>query len=277
VRRLEATVRAVEGGDRSARSEVRRRDELGHVARALDDAIARLDAAERERAVTFSALSHDLRTPLAAVQAALEAIEDGVTPDPGRYLRSMQRDVEVLTSLVDDLFLLARIEAGALEVVRTSIDLAELADDAVEALAPVAEVHRVSVRVDATARVPAVGDPAALGRVIRNLLDNAVRYSPAGSVVAVDVTADDDEPTVRVVDQGTGFRPEIRDVAFEHFSREDSSRNRATGGAGLGLAIARGLVEAHGGEIWIEDVAGAGGSVAFRLPGRASIVASDAR
>jgi signal transduction histidine kinase len=263
VRRLEHTVRALEGGDREVRSGVVRADELGHVATALDEAIARLDALERERSAMFSAVSHDLRTPLAALRAALEAIEDGITTDPARYVRSMQRDVEALTSLVDDLFLLARIESGALDIVRTRIDLAEIADEAVEALAPVAEAHGVVLRVDAGERVQAVGDPVALGRVIRNLVDNAIRHSPTGATVAIGVSSDG-RPSVQVVDEGAGFGPAFRDVAFERFSRADASRSRTTGGTGLGLAIARGLVEAHGGEIWIDDTDR--GSVSFALP-----------
>ena len=269
-RRLEATVRAIESGDRTTRTGVWRADELGHVAAALDDAIARLATLEQERAdedmrrsAMFSSVSHDLRTPLSALRAALEAIEDGVTPDPARYLRSMQRDVEALTSLVDDLFLLARIESGSLHMDRTKVDLAEIADEASEALAPVAEASGVRIELDVPERALVVGNAAALGRVVRNLIDNAIRHSPRGSRVVVGVSADD-RPTVRVVDQGSGFPTGFDAEAFRRFTRADESRSRATGGAGLGLTIARGLVEAHGGDIWIDDVPG--GSVSFALP-----------
>jgi signal transduction histidine kinase len=270
VRRLESTVRALEDGDRQTRTGVVRADELGHVATALDAAIARLDALERQRvaddqarSAMFSSVSHDLRTPLSALRAALEAIEDGVTPDPPRYLRSMQRDVDALTSLVDDLFLLARIESGALEMVPRRVDLAEIADDAAEALSPMADVHGVTLRVAVGEQVLVLGDPVALGRIIRNLVDNAIRHSPAGSVVAIDVTADQ-RPTVRVLDEGEGFPAEFTRRAFDRFTRADPSRSRTTGGTGLGLAIAQGLVEAHGGEIWIDEAPG--GSVSFALP-----------
>ena len=270
VRRLEATVRALESGDREVRAGIRRADELGHVAAALDDAIGRLDSLERERAdadhqrtTMFSNVSHDLRTPLSALRAALEAIEDGITPDPARYLRSMQRDVDALTALVDDLFLLARIESGGLGPARRRVDLAEIADEAAEALAPVAEARGVRLRVEVADRVLVLGDAVALGRVIRNLVDNAIRHSPRGATVSIGITAGD-RPTVRVVDEGSGFPDGFGSEAFDRFSRADASRSRTTGGAGLGLAIAQGLVEAHGGEIWIEEVAG--GSVAFALP-----------
>ncbi len=269
-RQLESTVRAIEGGDRTVRTGVTRADELGHVARALDELTARLDTLERERAgfeaertAMLSSVGHDLRTPLAALRAAVEALADGVAPDPERYLRSMRCDVEALSALVDDFFLLARIEGGRLDLHPITVDLAEVADEAVEALAPVATARGVSVKLEAAARVRVQGNPTALGRVVRNLIDNAIRYAPPGSQVLVAVACDG-RPSVRVLDDGPGFPPEFSDHAFGRFTRADASRNRSTGGAGLGLAIARGLVEAHGGRIWIE--APPGGRVAFELP-----------
>jgi signal transduction histidine kinase len=267
-RRLESTVRRIEGGDRTARTAIERADELGHVARALDELTARLDALERERAgyeaernAMLSSVGHDLRTPLAALRVAVEAVADGVAPDPARYLRSMRRDVEALAALVDDFFLLARLEGGRLDLHPVPVDLTDVADEAVEALAPVASAAGVTLTLDASAHVQARGNPTALGRVVRNLIDNAIRHAPRGSVVRVAVAADG-RPSIRVVDEGPGFPPDLE--AFASFTRADASRNRATGGAGLGLAIARGLVEAHGGRIWVE--APPGGRVAFELP-----------
>jgi signal transduction histidine kinase len=273
VRRLEATARAIEAGDRTVRTGVARSDELGHVAAALDDAIARLGSLERARAdddarrnEMFSAIGHDLRTPLSALRAALEALEDGLTPDPDRYLRAMQHDVAALASLVDDLFLLSRIESGAIEPARATVDLTEIAGEAVEALTPTAVGAGVDIELRSSEPVPTRGNAVALGRVVRNLVDNAVRHSPRGSTVLV-VVERDPRPLVRVVDAGTGFPDGFRARAFERFSRADASRSRTTGGGGLGLAIAHGLVTAHGGEIWIDPPAdGVGGSVAFALP-----------
>jgi signal transduction histidine kinase len=268
--RLEQTVRGIEAGDRSARTHVDRSDELGQVGRALDDLNERLEQLEREResfeaerTALFSSVSHDLRTPLAALQVSVEALADGISPDPDRYLRSMKRDVQAISSLVDDLFLLARIEHRELELKPEAFDLAEIADEAIEALAPVAATRRLQLELAADARVPAQGNATAIGRVIRNLLDNAIRHAPEGSTVVVSVSATDG-PTVRVVDEGPGFPVDFQAEAFEQFTRADSSRSRNTGGAGLGLAIARGLVEAHGGRIWIEP--SAGGEVVFALP-----------
>jgi signal transduction histidine kinase len=268
--RLERTVRRMESGDRAARTSIERPDELGHVARALDELNERLDSLERERehyererTVMLSSISHDLRTPLSALRAAVEALADGVVSDPARYHRAMQRDIDALTSLVDDLFLLVRVQDGRFELQPCAVDLTEVADEAIEALAPVAAAADVHLLLVASTRVRVEGNAAALGRVIRNLVDNAIRFAPARSTVTVEID-DDGGPCVRVVDTGPGFPATFAEHAFEEFSRPDPSRTRETGGTGLGLAIARGLVEAHGGRIWIEDPPG--GRVVFALP-----------
>jgi signal transduction histidine kinase len=271
VRTLEATVEQIEHGDRAARTGLERADELGHVARAVDrlnERLGRLEdersALEEERTVVLANISHDLRTPLAALRAAVEALADGVVDDAPRFYRSMERDVEALNALVDDLFLLVRMEEGRLDLHLAPLDLAEVADEALEVLAPTAAARRVALRLETAGRVSATGDARALGRVVRNLLDNAVRHAPADSVVTVAVDGEGGRPTVRVLDDGPGFPEGFAEEAFDRFSRADPSRTRETGGAGLGLAIARGLVEAHGGEVWIGPPPG--GMVGFRLP-----------
>lgn len=251
-------------GDLTVRTGVERADELGKAANALDVMIERLEASEEERSNLLSAIGHDLRTPLSSMQAAVEALQDEVAPDPPAYLRGIANDLEHLRHLVDDLFLLARIDAGRLELTRTRVDLAELADEAVEAVAPVAARRTVMLKVASPGFVGVDGDPAALGRVFRNLLANAVRHSPEAGEVTVMLTRDGAHAVTTVVDQGPGFPEELRPRAFDRFVRADDSRNRQSGGTGLGLAIARGIVEAHGGTIAIED--GPGGRVRFVVP-----------
>lgn len=271
VRRLESMVRRIEAGDRSVGSGIERADELGHVARALDDLTSRLDELERARAAVeaerrslLSSVGHDLRTPLAALRAAVEALADGVAPDPDRYLRAMQHDLVALTALVDDLFLLAKLDAGRVELERVSVDLAELTDETLDALAPIARAKDVTLQLEAPAAVPVVGSPTALARVVRNLVDNAIRHAPPSSAVRVSLSAAPQVVTLRVRDEGPGFPAEFRSVAFDAFARPDPSRARSSGGSGLGLSIARGLVDAHGGEIWIDEVER--GQVAVLLP-----------
>jgi signal transduction histidine kinase len=267
---LRRTTDRVASGDLTARTGVARGDELGATAAALDTMIVRLAAADdarrrddETRRALLAAIGHDLRTPLAALQAAIEALQDGLASDPERYFRSMSHDVDHLRGLVDDLFLLARIEAGELSVDPQPVDLTELADETIEAMEPVARAQHVELRLESEGRVPVVGGPEALGRVMRNLVDNAIRYAPESSRVVVRVS-NGESATVEVLDDGPGFDPELLSSAFDTFVRADPSRNRDTGGAGLGLAIARGVIEAHGGSVWA--TAGPGGRVGFRLP-----------
>jgi signal transduction histidine kinase len=175
----------------------------------------------------------------------------------------MDRDISVLSSLVDDLFLLAKLEEGSIEVERGPIDVTELADEAIEVLTPIAVAADVRLELDADHRTIATGGSEAVSRVLRNLLDNAIRFAPSGSTVVVEVR-DDGGATVRVLDEGPGFDPGFVDEAFDRFTRDDPARGRSTGGSGLGLAIARGFVEALDGTIWAEP--GPGGRVGFHLP-----------
>jgi two-component system, OmpR family, sensor histidine kinase BaeS len=261
---ISRTAERVGAGDLSARTGVSRSDELGRAAAALDETIATLEASEIERRHLLSAIGHDLRTPMGSMQAAVEALQDGVAPDPQAYLRGLALDLEHLRHLIDDLFLLARIESGRLDLSSVSVDMAELADEAVEAVTPAAALRRVALAVDSPGHVAVQGDPAALGRVLRNLLANAIRHSPESGKVRLLLEQNGSYAVTTVVDEGPGFPTEMGNSVFERFVRADDSRSRESGGAGLGLAIAKGIVEAHGGTITIEP--GPGGRVRFSVP-----------
>ncbi len=254
----------VADGDLTARTGVVRNDELGEAAEMFDLMVDRLDAVERERSLMLSSISHDLRTPLAALRAAVEAIRDGVADDPDMYLTGMERQVRALSSLVDDLQLHARLLSGTLELRRATLDLTELADESMETVRPLAQSRGVKLLLEADRRVSVDADAAQLARVIRNLLDNAIRHAPAGSVVLVQVADGDDHALLRVIDQGDGFPASFRERAFEPFTRADPARDTRTGTAGLGLSIARGIVAAHHGEVGLGE--GPGGVVIIKLP-----------
>jgi two-component system sensor histidine kinase BaeS len=262
--RISDAARRVADGDLTARTGVTRNDELGEAAAMFDRMVERLDAIEHERALMLSSISHDLRTPLAALRAAVEAIRDGVAPDPEMYLTGMERQVRALASLVDDLQLHTRLVSGTLTLNRTRLDLTELADEAMETLRPLAESCGVKLLLEASARVTIDADGSQLARVIRNLLDNAIRHAPPGSVVLIQVEQDGDDALLAVIDQGHGFPAEFRERAFDPFTRADEARNKETGTAGLGLSIARGIVTAHHGTVGLGD--GPGGVVVIRLP-----------
>ncbi len=269
--RVAATARHVATGARGVRTEIEREDELGRTARALDQLVAELEAAEDDRTRVeaarsrfLAAVGHDLRSPLTVLRTGLEAIEDGVAEDVPGLVRQLQRETDLLGSLVDDLFLLARIESDGLTLRRERLDLAELADEAVEALGPVAARRGITLSASAAHGAPVDGDARELGRVLRNLLDNAVRHAPPDSTVEVRVTADGAHVHLLVADEGPGFPADRTDEVFGSFVRGDDARTRDGAGAGLGLAIARGLVTAHDGSIRAHP--GPGGRVEIQLP-----------
>ncbi len=263
-KRICSAAMRVADGDLSARTGVQRNDELGEAAEMFDVMVERLDMVEQERALMLSSISHDLRTPLAALRAAVEAIRDGVAPDPDMYLVGMERQVRALSSLVDDLQLHSRIVSGTFELNRSSVDLTELVDEAMETLRPLAEQRQVKLLLEADHRVILDADASQLARVMRNLLDNAIRHAPTDSVVLVQIRQGHGTATMRVIDEGTGFPAEFRDRAFEPFTRADEARDLSTGTAGLGLSIAKGIVAAHAGTVGLVD--GPGGIVEVRLP-----------
>lgn len=267
--RIRATAQAVAAGRRDVRTGVRRGDEVGMLATTLDDMVVQLDEAERLREAMEAArreflasVGHDLRTPLTSLRAAIEALQDGLVDDPARYHAAMERDVSTLAWMVDEMFLLSVIESGGLALVVEDVDVAELCDEAVEAVQPVADERDVVVTLDATGPVPGRIATREFGRVVRNLLDNALRH--ADTAVAVRVRTRPDGAHVAITDDGDGFPAEFVDRVFESFVRADEARRRDGAGAGLGLAIARGLVEAMGGTIRAHP--GPGGHVELRLP-----------
>jgi len=268
--RISATSSAIASGDLGARTGVHRHDEAGRLAkdvdtmaRALEESASARSKDESARRALLAAISHDLRTPLASMRVAVEALQDGLVAEPARYLGSLEADVNALSRLVDDVFLLARLESGDFALEREVIDLTEIADEAIEVFRPLAGDRGVSLRLEADRRVLVVGSGLALSRVIRNLIDNAVRHSPGSGEVVVKIS-NGSWAMCKVTDQGPGFSPPFIGQAFDSFSRDDLSRGRDPGGTGLGLAIARGYVTALDGRIWADP--GPGGSVSFQLP-----------
>ncbi len=232
------------------------------VVRALDD-IAR---EERMRRELFAAVSHDLRTPLTALRLLATAIDDEVVEDAKRreYAARMNTHVRALGALIDDLFDLTRLEAKELAWTMEHVRLDELVHDAVEAMQPSADAGSVAVRAELVSPLtPSQGNHEQLQRVLFNLIQNAIHHTPPDGSVTVRAQDVDGGVEVEVADTGQGIAADQRERVFEPFFRGDVSRTEP--GAGLGLAISRAIVEAHGGRIWLEDAA-VGTRVRFRLP-----------
>ncbi|HUV48615.1 MAG TPA: HAMP domain-containing sensor histidine kinase [Actinomycetes bacterium] len=243
----------------------RRVDQIEEHSRQLAEKQARTEEAERTRRELVAWVSHDLRTPLAGMRAMTEALEDGVAPDPDRYHRQLRTEVDRLTGMVDDLFELSRINAGTLQLVRERISLTDVVGDVVAAAAPLAAARGVHLTAGAspegtgstgiTASISA--DERELRRAITNLVSNAIRHTPHDGVVHVSAAIVDDTARVTVTD-GCGGIPET-DLGriFEAGFRGDLARTPDPyGGAGLGLAIVQGIVEAHSGVVRVQNVSG---------------------
>lgn len=267
-------------GDFSTRVEVPGKDEVAQLALALNAMTARLAQADADARALDSArrdlvawASHDLRTPLASLRAMIDSLADGVVSDPqtvARYLRQAQAEIGRMSALIDDLFELAQLDAGHLVLHCEPSSLADLISDTLGGFRTRAQAKGLSLTGTVGPDVdPVWMAPDKMGRVLQNLIENALRHTPAGGEVHLRATAEKGRVTVTVKDSGDGISPEDLPRVFERFYRGEKSRSRdgsASGGAGLGLAIAKGLVEAHGGKIWVESGVGRGTSMTFELP-----------
>ncbi len=243
-------------------------DQLTEMSRRLDEAHRRELALERSRRELVAWVSHDLRSPLAAVRAMAEALEDGVVDEPAdvrRYLRAIGVEVDRLTLLVDDLFELSRITSGVLALRTESVGLGELVAEAVDAASSASGGRTVRLESDVDGAERVRVSPAEASRVLRNLLDNAVRHTPEGGTVLTAVAIDGDEAVISVIDECGGIPADDLDRVFDVAFRGDAARRRDSAGGGLGLTIAKGLVEAQDGRI---DVSNRPGGCCFtvRLP-----------
>lgn len=233
----------------------------------VERAIAELKEEERRKSRFVSDVSHELRTPLTAIRGAAETLLDGdVSHDDQRqFLASIIREADRLTRLANDLLTLQRIEGATGELPLGRVDLKEVAERAVEALQPLTESR--GVRVSVTGDAPVVlGDADRLQQVVANLLDNATRVTPAGGTVWIRILASEDGVALQVLDEGPGIPTEALPHIFERFYRAQVSRDRSTGGAGLGLAIVAAIVKVHGGTIEAANRPEGGSVFTVRLP-----------
>lgn len=226
------------------------------------------DAAETARRQVIAAVSHDLRTPLSTIQLLTEALRDGLADEhtERRYLDTLAANATTLGTLIDDLFELSCLDAGELGWSTEAVDLAALIDEACTLVRPSVERAGVTLHSDvAEGLAPALANPEKLRRVLLNLLQNAIRHTPAAGSVAVQTSASNGCLQVEVADTGPGIAPQDRPHVFEAFYRGGGEAARTTAGSGLGLAISRAIVEAHGGRIWLAE-ASSGTKVRFTLP-----------
>ncbi len=248
LREMANAAAAMSRGEYERRVTATSRDEVGELARAFNAMAAELAEVDRVRRDLIANVSHELKTPITALRAGLENLVDGVAPTDPQVLRTMLSQVERLGRLVAQLLDLSKLESGAVPLNRQRFAVRPLLDQTVRET----RLHApdgVELVVDAETTLQANADPERIHQVIANLVENAVRHSPAGGTVTVHAGTNNGSVQIEVSDEGPGIPPGAEERVFERFYRADAARARTDGGSGLGLAIARWIVDMHGGTI----------------------------
>jgi signal transduction histidine kinase len=270
--RLAEAAQAIGARDLSRRVEVTGSDEVKEVARAFNDMAATLEGAETLRRNLLADVAHELRTPLSVLQGNLRAILDDVYPLDKAEVARLYDETRLLSRLVNDLHELAQAEANQLALNRQTTNLASLIESTAAAFSPAAEAKGVTLNSQLPPALPPVQvDPGRLAQVLHNLLVNALRHTPAGGTISVQAGSEagqQGQVWLTVQDTGEGIASKDLPHVFDRFYRADPARSRATGGAGLGLAIVRAIVEAHGGHVSAasDGVSGHGTTFTIHLP-----------
>lgn len=251
----------VERGDYTTRLRARGPREVRKLANAFNAMSARLESSENERRRLLADVTHELRTPLTVIQGNLEALIDGVRPTDEAHLRAILEDTHVLERLIDDLRTISVAEAGALALHREDTDIGELVRDTVASFGSMAGSAGVALIAEVDGNATASVDPIRVREILTNIVANALRYTPRGGSVSVTVTPWPEKITVAVRDSGEGIATDVLPHVFDRFTRSPESP-----GAGLGLAIAKSLVSAHGGTIEATSTPGQGTEIRFALP-----------
>ncbi len=271
---MQVTAGAIAAGDLSRRVETAdERTEVGQLGLALNQMLQQIEHAFDERAASEARLrrfvgdaSHELRTPLTSIRGYAELFRRGAAERPedlAKAMRRIEEEADRMGVLVDDLLLLARLDQGR-PLERGPVDLTRIVGDAVDDARAVAPDRSIEYSPNGAVVVP--GDEVRLRQVMANLLQNAVRHTPADTPVHVRVTSDDDDAIIEVRDEGPGMPTDEADRAFERFWRGDASRTRASGGTGLGLAIVAAIADAHGGSASVDTAPGQGATFRVHLP-----------
>ena len=274
---LQKGAQRIAKGDFSVRVYLTEVDELSEVAEAfnrmgdeLQKSFARQKELEQARRDLLVAVSHDLRTPLTSIRAMIEALADGVVTEPPmvqRYYGTVQSQIENLSGLINDLFELSQLETGQVQLAVETVNMNDLLSDVLESMQAQAGAKGVSLKGIFSEDAPLIkAELAKIQRVIYNLVQNAIRHTPASGSISLATQVVPEGIQVEVADTGEGIAPEDLPHIFDQIFRGEKSRSRETGGAGLGLAIAKGIIEAHHGQIWVESQVGQGTRFRFVLP-----------
>jgi histidine kinase len=268
VRALVTLSKRIASGHYTERLETRSHDEVSELIRSFNQMASALADSEAMRQQLIADVAHELKTPLAGIKGYMEGLEDGVIPATTETFQSIHREASRLQRLVQDLQELSRAEAGQVKLELQPIDPHHLIETTVEHIRPQFAEKGITLCLELPDTLPSIcGDPDRAGQVLMNLLGNALQYTPADGKASVSAARQGNLVRFSVSDTGVGLAAEDRERIFQRFYRVDKSRSRASGGSGIGLTIARYLVEAQGGDIWAEsEGVGLGSTFCFTLP-----------
>jgi histidine kinase len=269
VQAMSTAAERIAAGQYQERVRIQGMDELSQLASRFNDMARKLDEVESMRRNLIADVSHELRTPLTAIQGSMEGLIDGVLPETSETYEQIHDEAKRLNRLVDDLQELSRVEAHAFELQLQPVDVPSLVEGTIKRLGSAAAARGVRLEASVSAHLPKpLGDEGRLMQVLSNLTNNALQYTPRGGAVTLSAAVVGGELHVSVRDTGVGIAPDQLPRIFDRFYRIDKSRSRQEGGgSGVGLTIARALVEAHGGRVWAESGgAGKGSTFTFALP-----------
>lgn len=268
VQKLTLAAQKIAAGDLQQRIPIQSQDEIGTLATAFNQMADSLARHEELRRNLIADIAHELRTPLTVIQGNLEAMLDSILPTNPQEIATLRDETALLARLVADLRLLSLAEAGQLKLERVKTDLAELVASAVELFRLQAQSNQIELVMDIAPNLPSIRvDADRIAQVIRNLFSNALRHTPAGGRVIVVCRMDEFQKIlIMISDTGDGIPPEDLPYIFDRFYRADKSRSRTSGGSGMGLAIVKQLVEAHGGKVWVESQPTQGATFGLSLP-----------
>lgn len=264
VRELTAATSAVAGGDLGHQVPVRTQDEIGELAQSFNKMSADLAHSNQLRRQMTADIAHDLRTPLSVILGYSEALADGKLPGTAETYDAMHRQAQHLSRLIEDLRTLSLADAGQLSLVLRPVEPRGLLEHTALAYLPAAEARGIQLTLEDADTPPIIVDPDRILQVLGNVVSNAIRHTPEGGQISLSAVAENDRVILRIRDSGPGIPSEDLPHIFDRFYRGDKART-SDEASGLGLAIARSLVEAHGGRITVENVPG-GASFAIALP-----------
>lgn len=274
IQELNSGAKHISEGDLNYQVKVRSRDELGKLGESFNRMAAKLNNSEQSRRRLVSDVAHELRTPLTIIQGTVDGIKDGVFQPDKEHLDSIKEQTVLLTHLVNDLRDLSLAESGQLKLELQPADMVKLVQSKLTQFEVSAHQKNIQLNLESPSNLPEIKiDSRRMEQIISNLLSNAIRHTPAGGKITVSLMMQnvrshdqDNHLIISVADTGEGIPSEHLPHLFERFYRVENSRSRSEGGAGLGLAIVKQMVEAHGGQVWVESQSGKGSTFSFKLP-----------